>query len=117
MWSVTRESKLIPSGVEFVGRLAVVETLPKSRKRYSILPVQLPPRRTSAPAPSAQPAFVVWLVNWVLTGLMLAVTKGMPMGQELLLLLLLSLLSSSPPLPSPAVTSSTTTGVPVCVTP
>jgi hypothetical protein len=44
------------------------------------LPVQLPPRRTSAPAPIAQPAFVAWLVKLVLTGLMLAVTKGMSTG-------------------------------------
>src|ERR1700738_5598976 len=114
MW----ELKLIASGVECVGRPAVVETLPKSRNRYSILPVQLPHRRNSAPAPSAQPALVVWLVNGVLTGLMLAVTKGMSTG----ILIGTSTgtgigSASSPSLTTPSVTLCSTPGITLCVTP
>src|ERR1700738_1182723 len=108
MW----ELKLIASGVELVGRPTVVETLPKSRYRYSVLPVQLPPKRNSAPAPSAQPALVVWLVDWGLTGVVLGVAQGMSPGILMGTSTGTGIGSSPPPsLTTPSVTLCSTPGI------
>ncbi len=44
------------------------------------MPVQLPARRTSAPAPTAKPVFVVSLTKLVVTGFVLAVAVGVSTG-------------------------------------
>ena len=47
------------------------------------MPVQLPPRRTSAPAPTVHPAFVFWLKKVVLVGSALAMTMGTSTGTSM----------------------------------
>ncbi len=51
------------------------------------MPVQLPPRWTSAPAPTAKPVFVVWLAKLVVAGfvpgVMVAVWNGTSTGTSI----------------------------------
>ena len=76
MLSVTRELKVTASGVEFCGRVATLETLPKSMKRYSTLPVQLPRGDPQCRRPRSSPPWSCGRLKLALVALALAITTG-----------------------------------------